>query len=122
MVERSLTKLKVLGSNPGWGGQMLVDESCTGRELDIVDVYAYRQKPNCSRRAPGYFTLIGGMTQPAARDSSEAVKSTSLSHIGNSGHSWRSSIGFSIRDEAVNVARSAPQGTHYHANVIHLFP
>ncbi len=28
------------------------------------------------------------------------------------------SVGFSIQDEAMNVARSAPQGAHYHADVI----
>ncbi len=30
------------------------------------------------------------------------------------------SVGFSIQDEAVDVARSAPQGAHYHADVIYL--
>ncbi len=29
------------------------------------------------------------------------------------------SIGFSIQDEAMGVARSAPQGAHYHADVIY---
>ncbi len=29
-------------------------------------------------------------------------------------------VGFSIQDEAVDVARSAPQGAHYHADVIYL--
>ncbi len=28
------------------------------------------------------------------------------------------SVGFSIRDEAMDVARSAPQGAHYHADVV----
>ncbi len=28
------------------------------------------------------------------------------------------SVGFSIYDEAMDVARSAPQGAHYHADVI----
>ncbi len=32
------------------------------------------------------------------------------------------SVGFSIQNEATDVARSAPQGTHYHADVIFLFP
>ncbi len=27
------------------------------------------------------------------------------------------SVGFSIQDEAMDVARSAPQGAHYHADV-----
>ncbi len=30
------------------------------------------------------------------------------------------SVGFSIQNEAVDVARSAPQGAHYHADVINL--
>ncbi len=32
------------------------------------------------------------------------------------------SVGFSIQDEAMDVARSAPQGTHYHADVIYMLP
>ncbi len=32
------------------------------------------------------------------------------------------SVGFSIQDEAVDVARSTPQGAHYHADVIYLLP
>ncbi len=31
-------------------------------------------------------------------------------------------VGLSIQDEAVDVARSAPQGAHYHADVIYLLP
>ncbi len=31
------------------------------------------------------------------------------------------SVGFSIQDESVDVARSAPQGAHYHADVPLLF-
>ncbi len=31
-------------------------------------------------------------------------------------------VGFSIQDEAMNVARSVPQGVHYHADVIYLLP
>ncbi len=31
------------------------------------------------------------------------------------------SVGFSIQDEAMDVAQSAPQGAHYHAEVIYLF-
>ncbi len=34
----------------------------------------------------------------------------------------KSAVGFSIQDEAMRVARSAPQGAHYHADVIHLLP
>ncbi len=29
-------------------------------------------------------------------------------------------VGFSIQDEAMDVARSAPQGAHYHVDVIYL--
>ncbi len=29
-------------------------------------------------------------------------------------------VGFSIQDEAMDIARSAPQGAHYHAVVIYL--
>ncbi len=29
-------------------------------------------------------------------------------------------VGFSIQDEAMDVARSAPQGAHYHTDVIYL--
>ncbi len=31
-------------------------------------------------------------------------------------------VGFSIQDEAMDVARFAPQGAHYHADVIYLLP
>ncbi len=31
-------------------------------------------------------------------------------------------VGFSIHDEAMDVARSAPQGTHYYVDVIYLLP
>ncbi len=32
------------------------------------------------------------------------------------------SVGFSIQEEAVDVARSTPQGAHYHVDVIYLLP
>ncbi len=32
------------------------------------------------------------------------------------------SVGFFIQDEAMDVARSAPLGAHYHADVIYLLP
>ncbi len=32
------------------------------------------------------------------------------------------SVGFSIQDEAMDVARSTPQGAHYHKGVINLLP
>ncbi len=34
----------------------------------------------------------------------------------------RLSVGFSTQEEAMDVARSAPQGAHYHADVIYLLP
>ncbi len=33
-----------------------------------------------------------------------------------------SAVGFSIQDEAMDVTRSAPQGAHYHDDVIYLLP
>ncbi len=38
----------------------------------------------------------------------------------SSSQSW--SVEWSILDESVDVARSAPQGAHYHADVIYLLP
>ncbi len=32
------------------------------------------------------------------------------------------SVGFSIQDKAMDVTPSAPQGAHYHADVIYLLP
>ncbi len=32
------------------------------------------------------------------------------------------SVGFSMQDEAMDVARSAPQGAHYNVDVIFLLP
>ncbi len=78
-----------------------------------------------------YFTLIGDKTPPAARDSSEVARALNqrcYPHTRNGGHRWclSSSLslseGFSIQDEAMDVARSAPQGAHYHADVIYLLP
>ncbi len=49
-------------------------------------------------------------------------------HTGNGGHKWclsssqSLSVGFSIQDKAMDVARSASQGAHYHADVIYLLP
>ncbi len=56
------------------------------------------------------------------------VRKSCYPHTGNGGHSWclssslSLSVGFSIQDEAMDVARSAPQGAHYHAGVIYLLP
>ncbi len=38
-----------------------------------VAVQAQRRELKCSRRAPGYFTLIGDKAPPAASDSSEVA-------------------------------------------------
>ncbi len=35
---------------------------------------------------------------------------------------FEQSVGFSIQDEAMDVARSAPQGAHHHVDVIYLLP
>ncbi len=40
----------------------------------VVVVYAQRQELKCSRRAPGYFTLIGDKAPPAARDRSKVAR------------------------------------------------
>ncbi len=68
--------------------------------------------------------LIRGKAPPAAR----ALNRSCYPHTGNGGHSWCLSgslslpLEFSIRDEAINVARSALQGAHYHVDVICLLP
>ncbi len=78
---------------------------------------------NCSRRAPGYFTLIGDKAPHAARDSSEVARSLNrrcYPHAGNGEDSWCLSsslflsVGFSIQDKAMDVAQSAPQRITYH--------
>ncbi len=77
-----------------------------------------------------YFTLIGDKAPPATRDSSEdacALNQRRYPYTGNGGHSWCLSSSLSLvelftLDEAMNVARSAPQGAHYHAEVIYLLP
>ncbi len=75
--------------------------------------------------------LIGDKAPPTALDSSEVARTVNrrcYPHIGNDGHNWclssslSLSIGFSIQDETMDVARSAPQGSHYHADVIYLPP
>ncbi len=45
-----------------------------GADAQIFGVAAKPQELKCSRRAPGYFTLIGDKTPPAARDSSAVVR------------------------------------------------
>ncbi len=73
--------------------------------------------------------LIGDKAPPAVRDSSEVTRAVNRhchSHTRNGGHSWclstspSLSIGFSIQDEAMDAARSAPHGAHYYVDVINL--
>ncbi len=70
-----------------------------------------------SRKVSSYSTLIGDKAPPAERDSSEVARTFNrryCAHIGSDGHSWglttsmSLSVGFSIQDEAMDVARSAP--------------
>ncbi len=70
--------------------------------------------------------LIGDKAPPAARDSSEVARSLRqrcYPHTGSDGQSWCWSsslslpVGLSIQDEAMDVARSTPQGAPYHADV-----
>ncbi len=71
-----------------------------------------------SRRAPGYFTLIGDRAPPAARGSGEVARAQNrrcYPQTGKGGHRWclssrlSLSVGFSIQGEAMDVARSVPQ-------------
>ncbi len=71
------------------------------------------------------------LAPPSARDSSEVARTLNqrrYPHTGNVGLTWRLSsslslpVGFSIQDEAMDVARSAPQRAHFHAGVIYLLP
>ncbi len=80
-------------------------------------------------RASGYFILIGNKTLSAARDSSEVTRALNqrcYPYPRNGGFNWclgsspSLSVGFSIQDEALGVARSAPRGGHYHADFIDL--
>ncbi len=81
---------------------------------------------------PGYITQIGDKAPPAARDNSEIahpLNQRCYPPSGNGGHGWclssslSLSVGFFIQDEAMDVARSAPQGAHYyHADAIYLLP
>ncbi len=70
--------------------------------------------------------VIGDKAPSAARDSNEVARELNQGcypHTGNVGHNWRlssslsSSVGFSIQVEAIDVARFAPQGAHYHSDV-----
>ncbi len=79
-------------------------------------------------RAPGYPTVVGDKAPPAPRDSNEfarAYNQRCYHHTGIGGHSWclssglSLSVGFPIQDDAMDVARSAPQGAHCHVDVIY---
>ncbi len=72
-----------------------------------------------SIQAEAVLTLIGDKALPTAYDNSEVARSKKqrcYPHTGNGDHSrclssgLTLSVGFSIQDEAVDVARSAPQG------------
>ncbi len=67
-------------------------------------------------------TLNGDKAPPAAHDSSEVAHWKRLSNHWCLSSSLSFSVGFSIQDEAVDVAQSAPVGAHYHADVIYLLP
>ncbi len=64
--------------------------------------------------------LIGDKAPPAARNSSEVVrtlKQRCYPHTGNDEHSWclSSNLSLSVVFSIQDVALSAPQGDHYHA-------
>ncbi len=70
---------------------------------------------------------IGDKAPPAERDSSQvtcALNRLRYPHTGNGGHNWCLgstlflSVGFSIQDEAMDAARSAPQGARCHVDII----
>ncbi len=97
-------------------------ECCSKRLLSVECMRSFRLP-----RAPSYFPLIGDKAPPAACDSNKVARAYNeryYPHTGNGGHSWclisnlSLSEGFSIQDEAMDVARSASQGPHYHADVI----
>ncbi len=122
--------LKVCVCCRRFSAEVILEESGFHRVV-FVDVKEWRQELNCSRRAPGYFSLIGEKASPTARDISEVARALNRRcylYNGNSGLIWclssspSFSVGFSFQDEAMDVARSAPQGTHYHADVIYLLP
>ncbi len=85
----------------------------------VVVVKAYRQELTCSRRPSGYFTLT---------DDRAPSVTLCYPYTGTGRHSWclssslSLSVGFATQDEALDVARSAPQGAHYYADVMHLLP
>ncbi len=74
---------------------------------------------------PGNLTLIGDKAPPAARESSEVARALNQHcylHTGNVWHNWSWSSSLSllvvnpIRDEAMDVAWSAPHRAQNHAD------
>ncbi len=72
---------------------------------------------------PGYFTLICDKTPPAARDRREVIcilNGLYYPHTGTDELIWWLNCsptmfeGLPIKDEVMDVARSAPQEAHYH--------
>ncbi len=60
------SNLETLGSSPVYLGPVAMGV--------LQFVYAYFLKFECSRRAPDYFTLIGGKAPPATSDRSEVAR------------------------------------------------
>ncbi len=101
----------------------------THLKLWLLLVFRHSAK-NYNAQDVGFFTLVGDKDPPAARDSRGCifVKATLLSPHWEWCHCWclsgslSLSVGFSIQDEAMDVARSTPQEAHYHTDVIYLLP
>ncbi len=83
------------------------------------------------KRSAWLLHQIGDKAPPAAHDSSEVARALNrLCYLrtGNGGHcsclisSLSTTEGFFIQDESMDVGLSAPQGAHYHADVIYLLP
>ncbi len=83
------------------------------------------------KKSAGLLHQIGDKAPPAAHDSSEVARALNrlcYLHTGNGGHSrclsssLSLSVGFPILDETMDVSRSAPEGAHNHADVVHLLP
>ncbi len=75
--------------------------------------------------------LIGDKAPSAAREVNEVARTLNqlcYPYTGKVGLIWclssclSLSAGFSIQDEAMDIARSTPQGAHYHADAIYLLP
>ncbi len=78
-------------------------------------------RANLLKKSDWLFYQIRDEAAPAGR----VLNRRCYPHTGNGGHMWCSlslSVGFSIQDEAVDIAGSAPQGTHYHLDASYLLP